>query len=155
MSDEQVISFRNKFADLLVLLALAGLVLVYGVDSVRASTHIYNLIFVLPLTVVVLVLCCVQFCVECVQGRSESAAKDPVKELLPVMTLFATYVITLNWLGFDVGTFLFIGAFLWLHGERRWPWLIGYSFAFASLMALFFSMMLPYPMPMLVLATAY
>jgi putative tricarboxylic transport membrane protein len=155
MSEAQKTLHKDKIADLLVLLVLAGLVLLYGVDAIRASTNILNLIFVLPVTVIVLVLCVVQFGIEFLQVTSESSAKDPVKDLIPVMALFAIYVITLNWLGFDVGTFLFIGAFLWLHGERRWPWLIGYSLAFSSLMALFFSFMLPYPMPMLVLTTVY
>jgi putative tricarboxylic transport membrane protein len=146
---------KSKMGDLLVLLLLAGLVAVYGYDSVRASTHILNLILVLPLTVVVLVLCAIQFVIDVATLKKESEEKTPVRDVLPVMALFAAYVISLEWLGFDVGTFIFLVAFLWLHGERRWPWLIGYSFSFASLIALFFSSMLPYPMPMLILQTAY
>ena len=65
------------------------------------------------------------------------------------MGLFSAYVLTLNWLGFDVGTALFVGAFLWLQGERRLRWLVGYSLAFALVLTLFFSRMLPYPMPTL------
>ncbi len=57
--------------------------------------------------------------------------------------------------GFDVGTFLFIGVFLWLHGEKRIFWLLAYSFVFSASVALFFSTILPYPMPMLLLQTAY
>jgi putative tricarboxylic transport membrane protein len=33
--------------------------------------------------------------------------------------LFVLFVLSLEWLGFDVGTFVFISAFLWLNGERR------------------------------------
>ena len=65
------------------------------------------------------------------------------------LVLFAAYVITLDWLGFDVGTALFVGAFLWMQGERRKTWLVGYSLAFALTLTLFFSRMLPYPMPTL------
>ena len=85
----------------------------------------------------------------------EQPELDPVKSIVPVVSLFAGYVITLPWLGFDVGTFLFISLFLWFHGERRWQWVLGYGLCAATLMALFFSAMLPYPMPMLLLATDY
>ena len=54
-----------------------------------------------------------------------------------------------------VGTALFVAAFLWLQGERRLPWLLGYSISLGFGLALFFSTMLPYPMPMLILQTAY
>jgi hypothetical protein len=58
-------------------------------------------------------------------------------------------------LGFDVGTTLFVGSFLWLQGERRWYWLAGYSISLGFGLSLFFSAMLPYPMPMLLLQSAY
>ena len=145
----------NKLADLVVLILLAGLSAFYGFDAYQASSSILNLILVLPVTVLVLVLCTFQFIVAVPGVRKPDPAFDPVKDVIPVMALFVFYVATLEWLGFDVGTFVFIGAFLWLHGERRWPWVIGYALAFSMLMALFFSMMLPYPMPMLILDTAY
>ena len=153
MSGEASKLNKNKIADLCVLLTLAGLVALYGVDAARASTHVLNLILVLPLTIIV--LCLVQFAMDVPHVRAEEDSKEPVSTVLSVMALFTAYVLSLNWLGFDVGSFLFIGAFLWLHGERRWPWVIGYALSFAMLMALFFSTMLPYPMPMLVLETAY
>ncbi len=46
-------------------------------------------------------------------------------------------------------------VFLWLHGERRLRWNIGYAICFAVLVSLLFSQMLPYPMPMLVLPSEY
>ena len=55
----------------------------------------------------------------------------------------------MNWLGFDVGTCLFIGAFLYMQGERRWLWLVAYAVAFAFVVTYFFQQMLPYPMPTL------
>lgn len=146
---------RNRLADLAVLFILAGLAATYAIDAYRASAHILNLILVLPVTVIVLLLCAIQFVVAAPRIREPDNEAEPVRQILPVMLLFVAYVISLEWLGFDVGTFIFIAAFLWLHGERRWPWVIGYALAFATLLALFFSMMLPYPMPMLVLETAY
>jgi putative tricarboxylic transport membrane protein len=146
---------KHRIADLLVLLLLASLVALYCYDAVQASSSILNLIFVLPVTVIVLVLCLIQFVISVPKLSSESDKKEPITDVLVVMGLFAAYVITLHWLGFDVGTCLFLGVFLWLHGERRWPWLLGYSISFAFALSIFFSKMLPYPMPMLLLNSAY
>ena len=145
----------DNIADLAVLVVLTLLVITYGVDSVRASTHVLNLIFVLPLTIIVLGLCLVQFVRQVPKLTSADEETQPATGVFTVVVLFAAYVLSLNWLGFDVGTFFFLCAFLWLHGERRWPWLFGYSLSFALSMSLFFSTMLPYPMPMLLLGTAY
>lgn len=146
---------KHRIADLLVLLLLAGLVGLYCFDAIRASTSILNLIFVLPVTVIVLILCLFQFVISVPKIRSETDKKEPIADILPVMGLFTGYVVSLHWLGFDVGTCLFLGVFLWLHGERRWPWLLGYSISFAFALSIFFSKMLPYPMPMLLLNSAY
>ena len=142
---------RHRIADLLVLVALTVLVILYGIDSIRASTETLNLIFVLPVTVIVLILCAVSFIMQVPRIHADTTGREPVGNVFPVMALFTVYVVTLPWLGFDVGTLAFVLAFLWLHGERRWPWLIGYALSFAGFMALFFSKMLPYPMPMLLL----
>ena len=155
MSRPSPIVNTHRIADLVVLLMLAGLVAIYCIDAVRASTSIYNLILVLPVTVIVLVLCLVQFVLGMPKIRQEEEAREPIAHIVPVVALFSVYILSLHWLGFDVGTTLFLVAFLWLHGERRWPWLLGYSIAFAFLLSLFFSTMLPYPMPMLILNTAY
>lgn len=146
---------KHQLADLGVLLVLSLLVLWYLNDAYTASTDIRNLIMVLPLSVIVLVLCMVQFIQQLRAPIPPAQDLETITSVLPVITLFATYVITLPWLGFDVGTFLFIALFLWFHGERRWQWTLGYSLCFATLTVLFFSKMLPYPMPMLLLASDY
>ena len=140
---------RRRIADLVVLFVLAGMAVLYCYDAVRASTHIYNLILVLPLTVLVLAICIAQFVTAIAAGEPESGSVDSLGDAWPVMLLFALYVLSLNWLGFDIGTCLFTGAFLYVQGERRWPWLIGYSVAFAFIVTFFFQQMLPYPMPTL------
>ena len=156
MAELQATTNRTqRIADLIVLLLLAGLVGWYCYDAVKASTHVYNLIFVLPVALIVLVLCAVQFALGLRDGHAETKAVEPVTTVLPIVGLFAIYVLTLPWLGFDVGTCLFLLASLRIHGERRWPWLAAYSVAFAFSLAVFFSKMLPYPMPMLLLPTAY
>lgn len=152
----RISKFNNsRAADFIVLLVLASLVTAYAIDSYNASTEILNLILVLPLTIIVLVLCLIQFVIELKGPTSNLPARDSVTDSALVIVLFTVYVLSLNWLGFDVGTALFIAAFLWFHGERRVPWLLGYPVALSSALALFFSAMLPYPMPMLVLSTVY
>ena len=179
------------------LLVLVSLFLVTGWylwDSWQASTEIYNLIFVLPLTVSILVLCILTFCKDLLkpprdpeeiqielqkeaqegapvwnhdeiqeelqeerqQNIAIAAANEqqnqPETSTLPVILLFVGYVATLPWLGFDVGTFVFVALFLFLAGEQKWQWILGYSLTFAFSSALFFSNMLPYPMPLLLLS---
>jgi len=141
---------KHQIVDLTVLVALASLVVWYFVNARSASTHILNLILILPFTVLTLFLCLIQFICQLIRPSVEAPAVESVKSVLPVISLFAVYALTLPWLGFDVGTCLFVGAFLWFHGERRWPWIVGYSLSFASVVSLFFIAMLPYPMPMLV-----
>ena len=146
---------KYRVADLLVLLVLAGIVMLYGFDTYRASSDVLNLILVLPVIAIVLVLCLIQFVIEMRDVTTEAPARESVKDVAPVIGLFAAYVLTLQWLGFDIGTMLFVAAFLWLQGERRWQWLIGYSISLSFGLALFFSAMLPYPLPMLILQFAY
>ena len=145
----------HQVADLSVLCSLFCLVLWYLWDAYSASNEVLNLILILPVTLIVLVLCAVEFFSRISQRNVEQPALDPARSIVPVVTLFSSYVITLPWLGFDVGTFLFISLFLWFHGERRWQWVLGYGLCASTLMSLFFSAMLPYPMPMLLMATDY
>jgi putative tricarboxylic transport membrane protein len=146
---------RSRVADLVILLVLSGLVILYGLDAYSASSHILNLILVLPVIVIVLVLCLIQFIIEIRDAKAEAPARESAADVAPVIGLFAAYVLTLQWIGFDIGTMLFVAAFLWLQGERRWHWLIGYSISLSFGLSIFFSAMLPYPMPMLILQSAY
>ena len=150
MSEKRKLLGGHQIADLSVLVALAGLVVWYFLDARSASTHILNLILILPFTVLTLVLCLVQFLRQLFGPPAKEHVVEPVKSVLTVIILFIVYTLTLPWLGFDVGTCLFIGAFLWFHGEHRWLWIAGYSVSFASVASLFFAAMLPYPLPMLV-----
>jgi putative tricarboxylic transport membrane protein len=145
----------SRIADLVVLLVLAGLAALYGFDAYAASSDVLNLILVLPVIILVLLLCLVQFVIEFRERKAPPPVRESVADVVPVIGLFVAYVLSLEWLGFDIGTLLFVAAFLWLQGERRWRWLFGYSISLGFGLALFFSSMLPYPMPMLILRTAY
>jgi len=147
---------KRMLADLLVVLGLAGFVVWYLLEAWGASGKTENLILILPISVITLVLCALELFQQLRQGvTQEHQNREAVSSVLPVMALFAGYVIALEWLGFDLATVIFVAAFLALQGERRAPWLVGYSVCFGMLVALFFSNMLPYPMPMSLLPTDY
>lgn len=130
----------------------------YLVDSYRASATIENLLLILPTSVVVLTLCAwiaLRTLVLTPSRQEEEALLEEEKpkekkvSVLGAMIILAAYVLSMGFIGFDVATFLFIAALMFLQGERRIGWLIGFSLIFAFLVSLFFQYMIPYPMPML------
>ena len=143
-------------ADIAVLLALILFTGWYLWEAWGASNSVENLIFILPIAALTLLMCTLELLKQLFLGSNK--AHEPTESMLsvlPVIILFAVYVLSLEWVGFDVGTVLFVASFLFLQGERRVTWLIAYSLVFGILVALFFSYMLPYPMPMTFIATDY
>lgn len=152
---------RNKYPELI----LAGLFLVlscwYLKDAYRASSSTENLLLILPAAVVVIGLCL------WIIGRSlfEAFRSDPDREteqgedegkkekqpvsVLGAMAILAGFVLSMDWIGFDVATCFFMIALMFLQGERRPLWLGCFPVVFAVLVSLFFEYMIPYPMPML------
>ncbi|HSH49258.1 MAG TPA: tripartite tricarboxylate transporter TctB family protein [Halomonas sp.] len=147
-------SHKRDYGDLLVLLALAAFTLWYLQDAIRVSSAVQNLLLILPLSLIVLAIAVLEIVLRLRRGtllfRLEEES-EPLHRTLPVVGLFAAYVMLLETLGFDVATVLFIAAFLVLKGERNWWLLGGYSLAFGFGVAFFFAQMLPYPMHMLIL----
>lgn len=127
----------------------------YLIDSYTASATTENLLLILPAGIVVLLLC---LWILATTLRDSKRAVEPKKEkkkekkevsVLGAMIILAVFVLSMDWIGFDVATFLFIAALMFLQGERRVAWLGGFSFVFAFLVSIFFEYMIPYPMPML------
>ncbi|KAB7887290.1 tripartite tricarboxylate transporter TctB family protein [Poseidonibacter ostreae] len=143
----------EKIANSIVILCLATFVLWYAIDTHNASSSLENIILILPIAAIVLCLCIYEFFTQ--KDISKEETKDSISSVIPVMILFTLYVLTLELLGFDVGTVLFLGLFLFFHGEKRLPWILGYSLVYGFIIAYFFSQMLPYPMPMMILPTDY
>lgn len=145
---------KRDYGDLLVLMALTGFTLWYLLDAIRVSSSVQNLLLILPLSIVVLVIVALEVGLRLKRGTllmREESEGEPLHRTLPVVGLFAAYVLSLETLGFDVATVLFIATFLVMKGERHWPLLGGYSLAFGFGVAFFFAQMLPYPMHMLIL----
>lgn len=140
---------QKDVGQLCMLLGLAGFTLWYLSDAIRVSFTTPNLLLILPVAVAVLILCVAELVISLWRGDLfEPVDDDPIKEILPIIVLFAVYVLTLPWLGFDLGTILFVAIFLRMKNERNWFWVLGYSISFGLAIALFFALMLPYPMPM-------
>lgn len=144
---------KEKVANSIVILCLAIFVSWYAFDTHRASSSIENIILILPVASIVLCLCLYEFFKQ--KDMQEDKEKESFSSVVPVMILFTLYILTLEYLGFDVGTVLFLGLFLYFHGEKRFVWILGYSLVYGFVIAYFFSYMLPYPMPMTILPTDY
>ncbi|WP_417578936.1 tripartite tricarboxylate transporter TctB family protein [Nitrincola sp.] len=140
---------KKDVGQLCMLLGLAGFTLWYLSDAIRVSFTTPNLLLILPVAVAVLILCITELVMNLKNGNLfEPVEDEPIKEILPIIVLFAVYVLTLPWLGFDLGSILFVAIFLRMKNERNWFWVLGYSISFGLAIALFFALMLPYPMPM-------
>jgi putative tricarboxylic transport membrane protein len=147
---------KRILADLLMIVGLSGFTIWYLLDAWSASSKIENLMLIVPIVILTLVMCSIELVKQLRQGvTQEHHDREPTKSVAPIIGLFSIYVISLEWVGFDLATVFFVAAFLWLQGERRLFWVIGYSLCFGILVTLFFSYMLPYPMPMSLFPTDY
>lgn len=142
--------------DLAVLVLLTLLVAAYLGHVLAVSTQLFHIVLVLPVALLVLTLCLLEFALRLrCPAAARGSSGDSLASVLPGMALFSGYVLSLPWLGFDLGTALFVTAYLWAYGERRWYWALAYGLVFGTGVALLFSALLPYPMPMLALPSAY
>ncbi|WP_261884179.1 tripartite tricarboxylate transporter TctB family protein [Vibrio pelagius] len=151
----------QRSADFAVVIVLALFVSWYTWDAFNVSSAVENLILIVPIASIALVLCILEFARQSVdkpsgtQQADTAKSGDDLKSVLPIIGLFSAYVLSLETIGFDIATTLFVGSFLWSQKERRLVWVVGYSVAFGLLMSTFFAQMLPYPMPMTLLPTDY
>lgn len=130
----------------------------YLIDAYEASSSTENLLLILPVATVVIVLCLwilsrvfFQTPRKKTKTKTEEHSKIEKKKVsvLGAMIILAAFILSMNWVGFDLATFVFLAALMFLQGERRPIWLVGFSLVYAILVSLFFEIMIPYPMPML------
>lgn len=153
---------RPDWGHLALVLFFAAITVAYLADAWAASAKFKNLVLVLPASVLSLFLCIVvawsAFRSEADAGdmpsaRDEAAATSFLEKFRPavLMVLFALYVLTLPWFGFDVGSAIFVAAALLIDGERRVLILLAVSIVFAFAATFIFGWLLPYPMPLLIM----
>ncbi len=80
-------------------------------------------------------------------GRFRSGS---LATIVALMGLFGAFVIAIPYIGFDVATFLFVGATLWLLGERSIAVLLSLAFGIAVALSLAALTLLTFPMPLAV-----
>jgi hypothetical protein len=71
-----------------------------------------------------------------------------IRTITALMGLFALFVATIPYLGFDVSTFFFIGATLWLLGERRVLFSLALALAISAALSIAALTLLTFPMPL-------
>ena len=71
-----------------------------------------------------------------------------IRTIAALMGLFALFVAAIPYLGFDVSTFFFIGATLWLLGERRVIFSLTIALAIAAALSIAALTLLTFPMPL-------
>ena len=131
----------------------------YLFDARTASPNIQNMLLIFPATILAIALFLVIVAqevkvsrVQGVEARSGASLSfhwpDLDRMRLPLfMGLLGVYVFTMEGVGFDLATFLFLALSLALQGERRWIWLIGFSLVFALFVTWVFKAMIPEPIP--------
>lgn len=153
---------RVDWGHVALVLFFAAVTIAYFADAWTASSTVRNMVLILPATVLSLVLCVIVAIGAVLEGRgtAETAPDETAEAPAPLldrakpallMALFALYIFTLPWLGFDVGSAVFVAAALLLDGERRLHVLLPVAIVFALLATLLFRWLLPYPMPLMVL----
>jgi hypothetical protein len=64
------------------------------------------------------------------------------------MGLVTLYVVSLTWIGFDIATFVYVAATLFLLGERRWWMLVLVPGIFCAMAIYLFNAVLLMPLPL-------
>ena len=149
----------------LVLLALiCGVVIAYLLDARGVSLKMNNLALVEPASIIALILAAVVL-PQCFKRRpepgaegqdesAEAAPKESWRDLAKVAALaaaFGAFTLSMESVGFDVATFVFVALGLWICGERR-LWVIAlFSVVFTTVVVLGYQTLVPYPFPLTVL----
>jgi cytochrome c biogenesis protein CcdA len=77
--------------------------------------------------------------------KNQQSPQD-LKKILLIIASFGFYTGFLTVIGFDIATFLFISATLWIQGKQKVIPVILYAFLFTLIVVLVFKFLLPYPM---------
>lgn len=155
---------RVDWGHLLLLLLICAVVVAYLLDARATSLKIGNLALIQPAAIIALILAAIVL-PQCFPRRPDSetpegeeAAATPPKEswrdlgkVAALAAAFGAFALSLETVGFDVATFVFVALGLWICGERR-LWLIGlYSAVFTVIIVYGYQLLVPYPFPLLIL----
>jgi hypothetical protein len=148
------------------LAALLAFIVWYLYDATAASPTFSNLILVGPVAALAIVLALYIGAVEIFGqhvapalsaiGKTEAAAENSpsrfragsVGTIMLLMSCFGLFVIAIPYLGFDVATFAFIAATLWLLGERRILFILSLALGISAGISIAALTLLTFPIPM-------
>lgn len=150
---------------LLFLAALLGFVTWYLLTVTIASATFSNLILIAPVSAAAILLLLHIGWKEIARPSSvapitlsqtgshtnTSASRfrsGSIRTIVALMGLFALFVAAIPYLGFDVSTFFFIGATLWLLGERRVLFSLTLAVAISAALSIAALTLLTFPMPL-------
>tara|TARA_R110002124_G_scaffold104370_13_gene254360 strand:+ start:12789 stop:13286 length:498 start_codon:yes stop_codon:yes gene_type:complete len=152
-----------RLGELLLVLFIGGISVAYLFDARGASLSVQNLLLIQPLTILVGVLCFylifkilrprpARVDVDGLARESSRASRyaEEIK-VAAMLVLMTAYVLSLEAMGMDTATFLFIAASLLLQGERRWQVVMPVSLVSAVLIVWGFGLMTPFPMNNLIM----
>jgi hypothetical protein len=150
---------RVDWGHLALVAGLAAFCLWYWLDARSASSSTQNLLLIQPAAVLALALCAV-IAWGIVTVERETPPGEPPESAVPVVRkrewrgvlvagLLGMLVVAVIPVGFDVATFVFLAAAMYVLGERRAIILIGYSAALAAGLSYGFKVMLSVPVPTL------
>jgi hypothetical protein len=138
---------------LALLAVIAGVVLFYWFDARSVSLRANNLLLVQPGSIIALglVLLVLPQCFPRVRADAPQAQPTDLNELGKVAALAAAFgalTISLETVGFDVATFLFMIVALYLCGERRWYVVLPFSAIFTLALIYGYGYLIPFPFPL-------
>lgn len=147
-----------QWGHLALLLTIAAIVVAYWLDARATSLRPNNLMLVQPASLLALALV-LAVLPQCFVRRSAEAGEDgedgeslgDLGRVGALAACFGAFAIGLERVGFDVSTFLFMAAALWLCGERRWWVVLGFSAIFTALLIWGYGALIPFPFPLAVL----
>lgn len=148
---------RIVWGHLLLLTAIVGVVIAYLLDTRAASLRVNNLLLVQPASILALILAALVL--PGIFPRSETTEdetekKETTGDLVRIFLLIvalAGLAFSLETIGFDIATFVFMVVALAICGEKRWWVNLGFSAAFTVALIYGYGSITPFPFPLTIL----
>jgi hypothetical protein len=149
---------RVVWGHLLLLIVIVGVVIAYLLDARAVSMRVNNLLLVQPAAILGLILAALVL--PGIFPRVDPDSKDPdaveetTGDLLRIAALIAALAFlafSLETIGFDIATFVFMVVGLAICGEKRWWVNLLFSAVFTVLLIYGYGTITPFPFPLTIL----
>jgi hypothetical protein len=140
---------------LALIAAMVGVIVYYWLDARSVSLRPTNLLMIEPGAIFALSMAALvvpQCFRRLPEGEAEEAESlSSLGRVFALMGTFTVYAVTLQQVGFDVGTLAFMVIALFICGERNWLLNIGFSAAFTLFIVWGYGSITPFPFPLTLL----